>query len=157
MLGKLFGTKKPPVTKGVHIYFSKAGIVVMALHQNSSGILYEQSEAQTIDAQPDATQLGAAFREAFERFSIKDRDLSAAKKTEWPAFLASKLSSVKCFESSYRLMTCMSLNSSSSTVRASIAHPVADGVELSLCFNPLLPPQNIGEQLLRLIELVNAA
>lgn len=156
MLGTLFGPKKLPVARGVHVYFSSTGIVVAALHQNFSGIMFEQKGARHIEGQPDAAQLGAAFREAFDLFSVKDRDLSGATKAEWPAFLASKFSSVIRFESSYRLMTCMSLNSSNSVVRAATAHPTANGVELSLSFNPLLPPQTVGEQLLRLVSVAGA-
>jgi hypothetical protein len=155
MLGTLFGPREIPLVKGAHVYFSQNGIVVVALHQNSSGILFEQAEAQNIEGKPDAAQLGAAFREAFDLFSVKDRDPTGATKAEWPAFLASKLSSVRSFESSYRLMTCMSLNSSNSVVRATIAHPAANGVELSLSFNPLLTPQALGEQLLKLVAVAD--
>jgi hypothetical protein len=156
MLVTLFGRKKPPVAKGVHIYFSQAGIIVAALHQNFAGIVFEQKDARYIEGRPDAIQLGAAFREVFDRFSFKERDLRGAKKTEWPAFLASKLRSVKHFETSYHLMGCMSVNSSNSVVRAEIAHPAIDGIQLSLTFAPLLPPQTVGEQLLKLISLYEA-
>lgn len=156
MLGKLFGLKRLPVAKGVHIYFSSAGIVVAALHQNLSGILFEQKGARYIEGQPDAAQLGAAFREAFDLFSVEDRDLSSATKAQWPAFLASKLSSVKRFESSYRFMSCMSVNSSNSVVRAATAHPTANGVELSVSFNPFLAPQIVGEELLKLVSVAVA-
>lgn len=99
MLATLFGSKKNPAAKGVHMYFSQTGIVVAALHQNFSGILFEQKGAQHIEGHPEAVQLGDAFRKAFNLFSAKDQDLSDATKAEWPAFLASKLSSVKRFES----------------------------------------------------------
>lgn len=38
-----------------------------------------------------------------------------------------------------------------------MAHPTENGIELSLSFNPLLPAQTVGEQLLKLASVAGAA
>ncbi|MET3117060.1 hypothetical protein AAKU64_001273 [Undibacterium sp. GrIS 1.8] len=51
----------------------------------------------------------------------------------------------------------MSLNSSNSIVRAAIAHPAGNGIELALSFNPSLPPEAVGKQLLKLVVFADQA
>ncbi|HEU4852892.1 MAG TPA: hypothetical protein VFT37_12135 [Telluria sp.] len=140
----------------MHFYVSAKGVIAAAVHQNLAGIYYEQAAPITLEGMPTAMQLGDAFRTAFDRFSIRDTDLRNVKKSDWPAFEASGLRSIKEFERAYRLIGCYGLNGSNAVVRAAIAHPVESGVELSVCFNPLLPPAAIGEQLMRLAEVANA-
>jgi hypothetical protein len=154
MFRKLFPAAQVPVIKGVHVYFSKTGVIVAALHQNHAGILFEQDEPIFIEGEPNCDELGDAFRVAFERFSINDKNLSTAKKSEWPAYLASGCRSVKDFERKFRPIICTSTNASNTVVRATTAHPSHDGIELSVSFNPLLPSPGIGTQLL---HLANAA
>jgi hypothetical protein len=108
------------------------------------------------DAWPDPEVLGRAFRNAFDLFTLKDADLRHARKSNWPAYLASNLRAVKQFELSFLRISCFGLNSENATVLASCAHPKIAGVELSVTFNPLLPALEIGNQIHSLFNAVNA-
>jgi len=138
------------------LYFSADSVIVAAMHQNLAGIYYEQPAPFAIQGTPTPEQLGHAFREAFDRFSIKDANLQEFKRSEWPAFKASGLRSLKEFERLYRPVGIYGVNASNALVRASVAHPVQSKIELSVSFNPLLAHEQIGESLLQLLEVANA-
>jgi hypothetical protein len=142
--------------RAVHIHISERNIIVAAMHMNLAGVYYEQSEPIVVEGTPSAGPFGRAFREAFDRFSIKDADLRDSKRTEWPSFRASGLRSVKEFESQYRQMTCYGVDSSNAVVRATVEHPSRLEIELATSFNPCLPAETVGECLLRLLEAAKA-
>jgi hypothetical protein len=155
VLRALFGQTRS-AARAVHIYVSEPSVIVAAMHMNLAGIYYEQPEPIVVEGMPSAGQLGTAFREAFDRFSVKDADLRDSKRSEWPSFRASRLRSVKEFESQYRPMRCYGVNSSNALVRATIEHPSRPEIELATSFNPCLPSETLGESLLRLLEAANA-
>jgi hypothetical protein len=138
------------------LYISHGSVIVAPLHKNVAGIYYEQATPQVLEGLPTAVQIGNAFRVAFDKFSIKDAQLHATKRSDWPAYRASGLHSMKAFEQTYRLVSCFGLNSSNAIVRAATAHPSCADIELSISFNPDLDAKAIGEHLIRLIEAVNA-
>ena len=72
------------------------------------------------------------------------------KKSDWPAFKASGLTSLKAFEREYTAVLCEGLNPSNATVRASRLYPADRDLELSVTFNPLLDAEAVGATLLRL-------
>lgn len=157
MLRSLFGAPQPSVPRGVHVYLGPDAAIVAATHQNLAGIYYEQADPQVLRTPIDPAQLGAAFRQAFDRFSVQDKNLRDARRSDWPAYQASGLRSLKDFERTYQTVLCYALNPSNAVVRASIAHPAHEGIELSCSFNPLLAPEVIGAQLLQLAKAAAAA
>jgi hypothetical protein len=126
------------------------------MHINRAGIYFEQAEVRFL-TKPDAEQLGTAFREAYERFSVNDASLQGRNKTEWPAFLASRLRSVREFEKAYRSVQCYAVNPSNAVVRASVAHPARTNIEISTSFNPLLSFEVVGEHLLQVVAAAGDA
>ena len=72
------------------------------------------------------------------------------KKSDWPAYIASGMPSMKVFEREYTAIRCTGLNPSNAVVRASRPSPTDPGMELSITFNPLSHPEEIGAVLLRL-------
>lgn len=152
----LFPQPKPEAPGGAHLYIAPGGIIAAAVHRNLAGIYYEQAAPVRMEGTPTAAQLGDAFRSAFDRFSIRDLNLRDAKKSDWPAFQASGMRSMKQFERGYRLMSCYGLDASNAVVRAAIAHPDGGGVELSVSFNPHLPAESIGDELMRLAKAAGA-
>jgi hypothetical protein len=151
MLRGFLNRRATAVPRGVHVHVAADRVIVAATHQNLAGIYYEQPAARVIEGEPRAQILGTAVRQAFDAFSVKDADLSQARKSDWPAFQASGLKSVQEFERQYRTVHCYGLDPSNATVRASIAHPTRAGIELSTSFNPLQAPEEIGVQLLQLV------
>jgi hypothetical protein len=149
MLRSFFGPREKPVERVVQIYFSGTRFIVAAMHRNNAGIHYEQADPVVIDVRQSA-DVGVAFRTAFDAFSVRDRDLSAAKKSDWPAYIASGMQSMKAFEREYTSILCEGLNASNSVVRASRVYPRDPEMALSIAFNPLLDADVIGAMLLRL-------
>jgi len=156
MLRSLFPSRERPVERVVHIYFSGTRFIVAAMHQNSAGICYEQSDPVVVEVRQPA-DLGVAFRAAFAAFSRKDRDLSTMKQSDWPSFLASGLRAVKAFEHEYTAIQCHGLNPSNAVVRACRVYPPDPVMELSIAFNPMLDAEAVGGMLLRLAHAGNGS
>jgi hypothetical protein len=150
-------TDSPQRAVNVYLSSSKDRVVVAPMHQNLAGIYYEQDNPLVLDSWPGPVELGNAFKRAFERFSVVDRDLSSRKSTDWPAFRASGDASVRSFEARYVLLSCHAMNASNSTVRAGSVHPTDPDVEISVVFNPLQSAQEVGGLLLKLFEVANPA
>jgi hypothetical protein len=146
-----------PSPRALNIYMSLARerVLVVAMHQSLAGIYYEQDDPLVLGTWPEPAVLGKAFRAGFDRFSVVDADLRSRKLTDWPAFRASGEGSVRAFKARYVTLSCLALNASNSTVRAGTVHPTVHDVELSVTFNPLQDPQDIGRQLLKLFEIAN--
>lgn len=153
----LFSRPDRSAVRGVQLYFSPGSVIVAAIHQNQQGIYYEQPEPLVLPGSPTAAQLGAAFRRGFDAFSVHDKDLSGMKRSDWPAFGASGLRSLKEFQGLFRPMHCYGLNPSNAVVHASMAHPAEDDIELSVSFKPLLAPEEVGGMLLHLVRVADAA
>ena len=156
MLRSLFPSRERPVERVVQIYFSGTRFIVAAMHQNNAGIYYEQPDPVVVEVRQPA-DLGVAFRAAFDAFSRKDRDLSTMKKSDWPAFRASGLKSMKAFERDYTAIQCHGLNPSNAVVRACRVYPPDPAMELSIAFNPMLEAKVVGEMLLRLAHVGNGS
>lgn len=157
MLRSLFSGPARYAIRGVHLYFSKDSVIVAATHQNRDGVYYEQPVPLVLPGHPVPAQLGAAFQGAFQSFSVQDKDLGTVKRSEAPAYRASGARSLRDFEGRFRPMQCYGLHASNAVVRASMAHPVEEDIELSISFNPQLAPEEIGDKLLRLARAANAA
>ena len=149
--------RRPPrAARCVHIYASIDNTIVAAMHRNFAGIYYEQIDPVVLAGSPDPVALGAAFKQAFDRFSVKDANLREHKRSDWPAYRASGLRTIKEFERRYRAVACQGLNDSNAVVHASMARPDAADCTTTISFNPQLPPEDIGANLHRLLDLVAA-
>ena len=154
MIRSLFSRPSQDAIRLVKLYFSRDSVIVAATHQiPNGGAYYEQPSPVVLQGQPAAAQLGATFHRAFAGFSVKDKDLSALKRTDWPAFRASGARSLKEFQALFLPMQCCGLNSANILVRASTPHPVHEDLELSVSFNPLIEPEAVGEKLLQLADV----
>jgi hypothetical protein len=142
--------------RAVNLYFSDSAVIVAATHQNKDGIYFEQAGAKLLEGLKSDQELGEAFQQAFEAFTVVAADLRGFKKSDWPAFQASKIRNVKQFESVFRTVVCRGLNSANVVVQASTPHAHAPEIELCISFNPSLPAEAVGEKLRRLVEIANA-
>lgn len=154
MVLSLLKFRKPEVPRLVRVFFSDDRLIVVPMHQAATGVYYEQAAPIVLESPVTPAVLGTAFCAAFDAFSVTDADLQGMKRSDWPAFQASGLRSMKAFERAYLPMVCESLNPSNATVRASVAHPSEADLEIAAHFNPMLAPEPIGTLLLR---LANAA
>ena len=156
MFQSLLSRSKNSAIRRGKLYVGAQCTIVAVMHQNLAGIYYEQSAPRVTQGQPEAESTGRAFREAFDRFSSKDANLAEFKRSDWPVFKASGLRAVKEFERLFRVVNCVGINASNSMVRASVAHPMHPGIEMSVSFNPLLVHEVIGTGLMQLIKVANA-
>jgi hypothetical protein len=148
MLASLFN-RRASVARLVQLYGAGTRWIVAPMHVNDAGIHYEQAEPMVVEVGEPA-ELGAAFRSAFDAYSVRGDGPVATKKSEWPAYRASGLPSIRAFERNYTAIRCEGLNPSNAIVRATRVYPGDPELELSISFNPLLHVREIGERLLRL-------
>jgi hypothetical protein len=95
--------------------------------------------------------LGAAAREVLARFCRKDRNLSGSKLTDWPAFKASGLRSVKQFEASYLRIHVMAVNEAALIFEATAFPPKESEITLRVTFTKGNSSEEVGALLLRLV------
>ena len=141
------------------VYFSTStGVAIVApKHKNQDGIGYEQETVCVLPAEHSADDLGEALKRALSSFSEKPCDLRLMKKTDWPAFRASGLSSVAQFEREFTRISVEYLNSSGAVARASIELNDDSGTGVYCLFNPRLPGRTIGGKLTALLRTFAAA
>jgi hypothetical protein len=151
-----FLRRPPRVPRCVHVYVSADKAIVAAMHRNLAGIYYEQAAPVVLVGPSDAATLGAAFKRAFDGFSVKDANLRQHKRSDWPAYKASGLRTLKDFEARFRHVSCSGLDDANMIVQASTAHPGDKSISLNISFNPALPPSRIGEHLMQLLAMTDA-
>jgi hypothetical protein len=136
-----------------NVYFnmSNGTAVVAPMHVNQDGIGYEQDPASLLPVGHSANDLGEAVKKALSCFSEKPCDLRSLKKTDWPAFRASQLSSVGRFEQEFTRISVAYLNSSGAIARAEIA--LGDDSGVFCTFNPRLPGAAIADKLSSLLRI----
>jgi hypothetical protein len=84
--------------------------VIVAMHFNDDGILYEDDRALSIAGPVDALELGREVVQALNKTSLRPRDLRHYKLADWPAYGASGASSVRRFEAEYIQLSVESAN-----------------------------------------------
>ena len=99
------------------------------------GLSTEQEGPIIVTEWRDPLLLSSAFRTAIQRFTRKDRNLYNCKKTEWPAYLASALRSVRRFESSYQAICVKAVNEAELFYEARTKPKEEDDIELCMLLN----------------------
>jgi hypothetical protein len=135
-----------------NVYFnmSNGTAVVAPMHVNQEGIGYEQVSASLFSVGHSANDLGEAVKKALSCFSEKPCDLRSRKKTDWPAFQASQLTSVARFEQEFTRISVAYVNSSRAVAWAEIA--LGDDSGVFCTFNPRLPGATIADKLSSLLR-----
>jgi hypothetical protein len=141
------------------VYFNTStGVAIVApMHENQDGIGYEQEAVCVLPAGHSPDDLGEALKHALSSFSEKPCNLRLTKKTDWPAFRASGLSSVARFEREFTRISVQYLNPSGAVARASIELKDDSGTGVYCSFNPRLPGRTIGDNLAALLRTFAAA
>ena len=138
------------VPRLVHVYASSDDTIVAAMHRNFAGIYYEQADPIVLAGPADAEALGSAFKRAFDRFRVKDVNLREHKRSDWPAYRASGLRTIKEFESRYRFVSCSSADATNRLVHASFEPTGAAGHMIEFAADA--PATVIGERIAHLLE-----
>jgi hypothetical protein len=92
------------IQQHAHVFISRIGqsAIIVTLHFNGAGgILFEDAAPSTVSPL-DAVALGQATLNALQRTQILPaRSFAGEKLRDWPAYQASKLSSVRMFEAQH--------------------------------------------------------
>jgi hypothetical protein len=91
------------IIKRVSLYISdkEQQIIIAPIYRNNAGIYYEQETCTTVKYPLDYVILADEIINHLTLFALKDKNLRDEKLSDWPAYKASKLKSVKTFEKSY--------------------------------------------------------
>jgi hypothetical protein len=134
------------------VYLNKNnGVALVApMHVNQDGIGYEQDNICLLPMGHSTKELGEAVKQALSAFSEMPCNLRLRKKTDWPAFQASRLPSVARFEREFTRISVAYLNSSGAVARAEVSLDEDSGVFCT--FNPRLSGETIGSKLRALLR-----
>ncbi len=127
--------------------------IVAAMHQRErNGMWFEQEAPEMLVEWRDEQKLAAAVRRAIERFSYKFVDFRSHKKSDWPAFRASKCRSMNDFERIYDRIWIKSLNEAELFYEASLDPRGEDDLSLHVVINRYQHDAEMGRKLLRLYD-----
>jgi hypothetical protein len=123
--------------------------IVAAAYYNIAGIGYEQEDPLVV-AWGDEVALTEAVNTAVGLFCLRDRNLRDSKRTEWPAFIASKCKSASDFERTYQHIHVGALNSTGNEFEASAKPPGEPDIRLCISFPRIFNNPDLGRQLYKL-------
>jgi hypothetical protein len=126
-------------------------LIAAAIYDNHESACYEQEDAVVVEQWRSCEVLGTAAREVLARFCRKDRNLYGSKLTDWPAFKASRLPSVKQFEASYLRIHVMAVNEAALIFEATAFPPEESEIALRVTFTKGNSNEEVGALLLRLV------
>jgi hypothetical protein len=140
--------------RGALIYFGPKDkpAIVAALHRNTAGVLYEQDAPVPIIDGRDPVVVAVALRSAIERFSIRDRNLRDAKKTEWPTYRAAGVRSVREFEKTYLCINVHALNEAELFYDAYAQPRGEEDITLHVTLSRHGQDSEFGRKVLRLLD-----
>jgi hypothetical protein len=151
-LMKLF--RRIPVLPQATLYapVEMGSLIAAAIYDNRDSACYEQEHAAVIEQWRVPEILGAATWEVLARFCRKDRNLHGSKLSDWPAFKASHLRSVKQFEASYLRIHIVAANEAALVFEATVFPPDESQIALRVTFGKGNSNEEVGTLLLRLIS-----
>lgn len=120
------------MTSYAHAYLSHSGrgTVLAATAVNNAGIRYEPDYALLLSSSLSPKSVGQAVIDVLGRFCRKDRNLRGFTKSEWPAFRASGMKSVRAFEQDYSFVAVEHDERRLTLTRFEGNHAAADTVHL---------------------------
>jgi hypothetical protein len=86
-------------------------LVIAARQENKAGIIMEQEECITMEFPASEEKLGMEVVKAVNKYRLLDISVANFKKTDWPAYKASKSKSVRAFEADYTPISVTCQNS----------------------------------------------
>jgi hypothetical protein len=89
--------------KFARVFIGRVGspVIVVGMHMDEHDVWYEDDNPTTLNKPFTAEDIGTAVAEAMRKTDRKARNTSDSKLTDWPAFKASGLRTVRRFEESF--------------------------------------------------------
>jgi hypothetical protein len=142
----------PQATLYAPLEVEAGSLIAAAIYDNRDSASYEQEDAAVVEQWRISEILGAVTWEVLARFCRKDRNLYGSKLSDWPAFKASNLRSVKQFEASYLRIGIVAVNDAALMFEATVFPPNESEIALRVAFSKGNSNQEVGTLLLRLIS-----
>jgi len=140
-----------------HLYFAEnRPAIATATHYNSAGIYYEQDGPAVLTDWSDPYFFAAAVRSKLELFSFREADLRNHKESEWPSYLASRISSIREFKRSYICVTLRGLNEAELFYDACAQPQGEDDIALHVTINRYGSDDEFGRKLITLFDRCSA-
>lgn len=141
------------VKQSARVFIARSGerAVVVTMHVNEYGILFEDDSARILEAPLSPDAIGTAVRAAMMGTARRSRDLRQARMSDWPAFRASGLRTVKSFEAEFIAIDVDAANDAN-LVAVITGSPEKDAeLEVTSSVSTACP-EKIGEYVLRVYE-----
>lgn len=138
------------MTSYAHVYLSHSGqgVVLAATAVNGAGIRYEPDYAILLPPSSTPAMLGQTIIDVLGQFCRKDRNLRNYKKSDWPAFRASGLKTIRAFEQDYSFVVVEHDERRLTLTRFEQNHAAADTVHLAATCSA----ETVGSGLMQLAE-----
>ncbi|HWZ03653.1 MAG TPA: hypothetical protein VNX40_08560 [Mucilaginibacter sp.] len=138
---------KKGVIKLVSLYISdqEKQVIIAPNYKNDAGIYYEQETCTIVNYPLDYSLLGEEIIKNFDLFTLKDKNLRDEKPSDWPAYKASKLKTIKAFEKGYRRIIITGANESNITLVIEGVSQIDDDLKITASFVPSKKPFLIGK------------
>lgn len=150
-----FKTPEPKlkVIKSVTIYLSEkhSKIIIAPISKEpKAGYHYEQKNCEVIDFHSSKEILGETIKRNFNKFNIEVNKTGITKKSDWPAFKASKEKSMRGFEEKYRRISIRGLTDRNNTLRIETVLNLPIEIELTSLISAHCEPSELGNRILKM-------
>jgi hypothetical protein len=143
-----FRPKAPkPCIRAVNVYLPLEGAdALVVLVDEQDGAWVERPGGGVRLSAPDLQQLGAAVKGAFVQSQRREGPIQGIKRSEWPAYQASGVKTLKAFERDWVAHTLHGANTANIIMEVR-SPPFANEVSLTSSINPLLEDETVGRWL----------
>jgi hypothetical protein len=153
-------TFKPPepklkVHKLVTVYLSEKHseiIVVPYFKDEKNGFNYEQPNCEKIDLNSSLENIGLTIKRNFDKFDIKEKESENGKKSDWPAFKASKEKSMRGFEQNYLRISIRGITERNNSLRIETVLNLPIEIELTSTISAHCEPADLGNRILKIFR-----
>jgi hypothetical protein len=141
------------IIKSVTVYLSEKHsqiIIAPVSKEPKAGYRYEQKDCEVIDFNSSSEILGKTIKRNFNKFNIEEKKGGIRKKSDWPAFKASKEKSMRGFEEKYRRISIRGLTDRNYTLRIETVLNLPIEIELTSTISAKCEPSELGNRILKM-------
>lgn len=138
--------------KMIAAYLSKEynQILVAPYYVDESCLRYEQEEIDVFSYDVDNNTLGDSIKGNLNKFKAKNQDSGTKNKKDWPAFKASKLKTIKEFESKFQRIAISGLNEANIILAFDAETDSKDEIHLRTTISAYADNETLAERLRKL-------
>jgi len=144
---------KLKIKKNLSIYISeKHSEIIFApvYKETNAGYTFEQETCEVIGLNDSPEIIGETFKKNFNKFDLKKRQTVSGKKSDWPAFKASKEKTIVGFEKNYIRFSISGVNENNLffEIKTSFNYPTQ--IELITTISAYCSNSDLGKRLLKI-------